>query len=111
MIFPLKTDSSTPPKLRSLRLARLVSQVEGEYWLVQQLMVDHVVEWRDRLVDGDGIVTKTENTIKSAKGKCEAWLFSCLSKVLVLGFRVTNCDGVLRLVAFLTSRTVGNLER
>lgn len=72
-----------------------ISKVESKDWLIQELLVDHVVEWRWDLVDGDGVETKTQDTIESAESKGKTWLLGSFGEDLVLDFEVTNGHGIL----------------
>lgn len=73
-----------------------VSQVEGEDGLVQKSLLQHVIERRNNLVDGDGVVAQSENTVKPAKGKSKTRLIGGLSKVLLHNLQITNLECVLR---------------
>lgn len=48
------------------------------------------------MVDRDGVVGETEDTVKLAKGKRESGLLGGLGKVLVLDGEIADNDGVLR---------------
>lgn len=87
-----------------------VTKVEGEDWLIKESLINHVVEGRDDLVDGNGIITKTHNSVESAKGKGESWLLCGLREVLVLDLQVADGDGVLGNVAAETARAIADLE-
>ena len=41
------------------------SHAESEHRFVEETLVHKVVEWRDDVVDGDGVVSKTEDTVES----------------------------------------------
>jgi hypothetical protein len=72
-----------------------VTEVEGEDGLVEQVLGDHLVEGRRDLVDTDGIVTQTEDTVESAESESKTRLLGGLTKELVLDLDVTNLDSVL----------------
>jgi hypothetical protein len=69
---------------------------EGEDGLVQQLLVDHVVERRGDLVDGDIVVRQSEDAIKLAKGESETGFLGGLSEQLVLDDQVGDTEVVTR---------------
>ena len=82
---------STEDGLRLVTLTVIgVSEVESEDWLVQELLVDHVVERRWDLVNGDGIETKTQDTVKSTEGKGKTWLLGSFGEDLVLDLQITD---------------------
>jgi hypothetical protein len=72
------------------------SEPEGEDGLVQQLLVDHVVERRGDLVDGDVVVRQSEDTVKLAKGESETGFLGGLSEQLVLDDQVGDTEVVTR---------------
>jgi hypothetical protein len=58
-------------------------------------LVDKVVErWWD-LVDGDGVVSKTEDAIKSTEGESQTGLLGSFSEELILDLEVTDGDDIL----------------
>ena len=73
-----------------------VTQVEGEDRLIQEALVQHVVKGRDHLVNRDGVITQTQNTIESAEGKGQSRLASSLSEVLLLDLQVADLQSILR---------------
>lgn len=87
-----------------------VAQVESKLGLIQKLLVQHVVEGRDHLVDGDGVVSQTQDTIKAAEGKGQTRLASSLGEVLLLDLQVADLQGVLRHEAAQAARAVADLE-
>jgi hypothetical protein len=72
-----------------------ITQVEGELLLVEKVLVDHVVERWDDLVDRNRVVSKSENTVEASKSESETWLSCGFCKVLTLEFQVANLDSVL----------------
>ena len=88
-----------------------VAEVEGEDGLVQQTLIEHVVEGRNDLVDGDGVVAKTHDTVEAAKGKGKAGLRGSLGKVLVLDLQVANLEDIVGNEAAELTRAVADLER
>lgn len=86
------------------------AEVEGKDGLVQKLLVDHLVEGRNDLVDGDGVVAQAKNTIETAKGKGKAGLVGGLSKVLVLDLQVTDGHNVVGDEARQAARAVLDLK-
>jgi hypothetical protein len=48
------------------------------------------------VVDRNGVVCETEDTIEFTESKCESWLFGGFSKVLVLDCKIADGDGILR---------------
>lgn len=97
---------TTESGLSSILLGR--SESETKDGLIEELLVEHVVEWRDNVVDRDGIVGETKDTVELTKGKSESWLFGCLGKVLVFDGKITDDDSVLRDKALERSRSVSN---
>lgn len=85
-----------------------VAEVEGEDRLVEQVLVNHRVERRGDLVDTDGVVSKTEDTVEAAEGESQARLLSGLTEELVLDLDVTNLDSVLRDVTLNSTRAVAD---
>ena len=95
----------------SLRLASIsITKVEGEDRIVQQTLVDQAVERWDNPVDGDGIVSETQDTIKSAESEGKTWLLGGFRKHLILDLKITNGHMVLGNVSSKTSRAVVDLE-
>lgn len=87
-----------------------VTQVESKLGLIQKLLVQHVVEGGNHLVHRDGVVSKTQDTIKATESESQARLFGSLSKVLVLDLEVADLQGILRDKAAQTARAVANGE-
>lgn len=87
-----------------------VAKVESKDWLVQKLLVEHVVKWRWDSIDTDSVITETQDAIKSTEGKSKAWLGSRFSEKLILDGQVTDGDGVLGNVAAERARAVSDLE-
>lgn len=87
-----------------------VAEVEGEDRLVNSLLVNKVVEGGNNLVDGNGVVTKTEDTVEAAEGKGKAGLASSLGKVLLLDLKVANGDVILGDETSQAARAVVDLE-
>lgn len=74
-------------------------------------MVNKTVERGHNLVDGDGVVSETEDAVESAKGKSQAGLLSSFSEELVLDLEVTDGDSILRNESAQATRAVLNSER
>lgn len=72
-----------------------VAKVEAKDRLIEEVLLQHAVEGRGDLVDGDGVVAETKDTIEATEGKGQAGLTSSLSEELVLDLEVANGDGVL----------------
>ena len=72
-----------------------LSQVEPKDSLIDQLLVDQVVEWRNNAQDRDGVVAQSKDTIKLAKGKRQTGLLDRLAKVLALYDSSTDLDIVV----------------
>lgn len=49
-----------------LALLRIRTEPEGKDLLVEEALVDHVVEGRDDVRDGDGVVAEAEDSVKLA---------------------------------------------
>jgi hypothetical protein len=87
-----------------------IAQVEGEYLVVQKLLVDHLVERRDNAVDRDSVVAETQNAVKPAKGESQTRLAGGLGKVLVLNADVTDGNSVLGDETAQATGSVADLE-
>ncbi len=72
-----------------------VTKIESKNWLVKETLINHVVEWRWDLVDRDGIISETQNTVKAAKSERKAWLFGGFGEDLILDLEVANSQNVL----------------
>ena len=97
----------------SLRLVTLIiriSKVEGENGVVQDTLLHHVVKWRRDLVYGDGVVSKTQDTIESTECEGKTWLFGSFGEDLVLNLKVSNTHDILGNVSAKASRAISNLE-
>lgn len=96
----------------SLRVVSIlgVAKVESENGLIQETLLNHVVEWWGNLVDGDGVISKTKDTIETAECESKTWLLSSLSEKLVLDLQVTNCHGILRNETAKAARAISDLE-
>ena len=101
---------ATEDALRLRALVIGIGEVEGEDGLVDQTLVDHVVERWDDLVDGDGVVSETHDTVKAAEGKRKARLRGCLSEVLVFDGEIANAHGVLADISLQFARSVPDGE-
>lgn len=86
------------------------AEIEGEDRLVQELLVNHVVKRRDNLIDRNGVIAETKDSIKSAEGESQAGFLSCLSKVLILDFQVTNGHDIVGDKTRQAARAVPDLE-
>lgn len=87
-----------------------VAKIECKDWLVEKSLVQHVVERWDNLVDADRVVAKTHDTIETAKCKGKTGLGGCFCKVLVLDFKITDLDDVLRYETAETTGAISDLE-
>lgn len=86
------------------------AEAEAKNRLIEQLLREHVVEWRDDVVHRDGVVRETEDAVKFAKGKGESGFLDSLGKVLVLDREITNRHGVLRDITRKRAGTVADLK-
>ena len=87
-----------------------VTEVEGEDGLIKQVLGDHLIERRRDLVNTDGIVTQTEDTVESAKGESKTGLLGSFTEELVLNLDVTDLDSVLGDVTLDGTRAVADSE-
>ena len=89
------------------------SHAESEHRCVKETAVHEVVEWRDDVVNGDGVVSETEDTVESryygskrgtqgvergyvlAKGEGETWLLGSLSKVHALHREIAHLEVIV----------------
>ena len=71
-----------------------IAKIKCEDGLVEKSLVDHVVEWRRNVVDGNGVVSHTKNAIKSAEGESKTRLARGLTKQLVLDLKVSNLEDI-----------------
>jgi len=78
------------PAEDGLGLGLGITEVESENRVIQKTLVDHVVEGRGDLVDGDGVVSQTQDAVESTKGKGKTGLLGGLGEELVLDLEVTN---------------------
>lgn len=76
----------------NLALALLVSQVEGKDGVIQELLVDHLVEGGDDVVDRDGVIGQTQDTIEATESESQTGLLGSLGKVLALNLEVADLD-------------------
>lgn len=89
-----------PTKHRLPPILLRAAETEREHRLVEKTLSEHVVKGRDDVVDRDGVIAHTEDTVELAESKGESWLLSGLGKVLLLDGQVTDGDGVLGDEAF-----------
>jgi hypothetical protein len=101
---------TTESSFRAITVLVGITQVEGKHGLINRLLVDHVVEGGDHLVNGDGVVAKAKNTIKATESKGKARLIGGLSKVLSLDLQVTDLQSVLGHEAAQAAGSIPNLE-
>lgn len=94
----------------NLGLAVLVSEIEREDGLINELLLNHLVERRGDAIHSDPRVAETENAIKATKGESQAGLAGSLGKELVVDGNVTNGHSVLRDEAAETTRAILNLK-
>lgn len=87
-----------------------VAKVEREDGFIKQVLSEHVVKRGDHLVDTDGVVAKTEDTVEPAEGESKTRLVGRLGEVLVLDGEITDLDGVLRDETAQATRAVADLE-
>lgn len=97
--------------LRGITLSVGVAEVESEDLLVEEALVDHVVEWWDDLVDGDGVESKTKDTVEAAERESQSWLLGGLSEVLALDLQVADGEVVVRDESLHAAGAVVDLER
>ena len=86
------------------------AQVERDLGRVEQTLVDHLVHRRHDAVDRDGVVSKTQDAVKLAKGKRQTGLAGRLGKVLALDSEVANLENIVGDDALHGARAVLNLE-
>lgn len=86
--------NTTKGSLRGITFFVAVAEVEGKDRLIKRLLVQHVIERRDNLVDGDGVESKTQDTVKAAKGESQARLVGGFGEVLVLDGNVADRHSV-----------------
>lgn len=104
--------NTTEDSLTAVVLRR--AQTEGEHRLGDDTLVDQLVEYRGDVVNGDSVVSKTENTIEPtfryvslcgicsemyyllAEGKSKTRLLGCLSEINAGQGHVTENDVVIR---------------
>lgn len=84
------------------------TETEREDGLIEQVLREHVVEGRDNVVDRDGVVTETEDTVKLAESESKSGLFGRLGKVLVLDCNVADGHGIARDKALERAGTVSD---
>lgn len=101
---------STKHGLRLVTLVIGVTQIEGDYWLVKETLVNHTVERRHDLVDTDGIIAETHDPIETTKCEGKARLFGGFGKVLVFNLDIPDLDCVLRDEAAQTAGAITDLE-
>lgn len=94
----------------SLALLISVSKIESKDRFVEKALINHGVERRNDLVDRNGIITKTKNTVELAEGESQTRLRSGLSEDLVLDLQVSNLEGILGHETAQAARAVANLE-
>lgn len=87
-----------------------VAEIEGEHGLIQKTLVNHVVEGGNHLVDRDGVIPKTHNTVETAECESKTGFRGGLCEVLVLDGKITNADCVLANVARKLARSILDLE-
>lgn len=97
--------------LRVVALGVSVAEVEGENLLVEESLVDHVVERWHNLVDGDGVVSETKDTIEAAEGESQSWLLSGLGEVLSLDLEIADGELVVGDEPLHAARSVVDLKR
>lgn len=87
-----------------------VTEVECEDLLVEEALVDHVVEGWDDLVHADGVEAETQDTVETAEGEGQSWLFGGLGEVLTLDGEITDREVVVGDEALHGARAVVDLE-
>ena len=87
-----------------------VAQIKGKDGLIDLLLVQHVVERRNNLVDGDGVKAQSQDTVESTKGKSKTRLAGCFGELLVLELQIPNLDGVFGNKATQTAGSISDLE-
>ena len=73
-------------------------------------MCKHVVEWRDDVVDRDGVISHAKDTVKFPESEGETGLLRGFGKFLLLDREVADADGVLRDESLKRARAVTNGE-
>lgn len=100
----------TKSSLRAVALLVRIAKVEGKYWIIEKALFNHLVKGWDNPVNGDGIETKSKNTVKAAKGEGETWLVGGLCEILPLDLQITDLKGVLRDESAQATGSVFNSE-
>jgi hypothetical protein len=77
------------------RLLLCVAKVESKHFIIKETLIDHVVEGRRDVVDGDGIVTEAEDTIEPAESEGKTRLRCGFTKQLILDLQVTDAESIL----------------
>ena len=101
---------TTEDSFRLITLIIGVTKVEGENRLVQETLVDHTIERRNDLVDGDGIISETQNTVESAEGESKTGFLGSFSEDLVLDLEIANSHMVLGDKSAKASRAISDLK-
>lgn len=92
------------------RLVVLVGEVECKDGLINELLIDHLVEGRDDLVDRQPVKAQAEDAIESTKGERQARLLGSLGEVLVLDLDVADLNDIVGNETRQAARAVRDLE-
>ena len=65
-------------------------QVEREDWVLDKFLLYHLVEDRGDAIDGDGVISHSQNTIKLRSHKYNTGLRHGLSECLALNSETAN---------------------
>lgn len=101
---------TTEGGLRAVTFLVGIAQVESKHGLINKLLVDHVVEGRNHLVHGDGVVSKAENAVEATESKGQTRLVGGLGEVLAFNLQVTNLESVLGDKATQAAGSIADLE-
>lgn len=93
-----------------LALTLGVGQVEGEDGLVDELLLNHTVEGRHDVLNGNGVIAQTQNTVEAAEQEGQARLAGSLGEILVLDLKVADGDDIVGDETLQAARAVVDLE-
>lgn len=74
------------------------------------LLVAEFIEWWRDVIDGNRIITKSENTIKTTKSKSQTRLFGGFGKELVFDLHAGKLEGVRADETGKTATAISNFE-
>ena len=87
-----------------------VTEVECKYRFVQQVLVDHIVERWHNLVDADGIIAETHDTVESAESEGKTRLRGSFGEILILDGEISDPHSVSGDETAQAARSVADLE-